>query len=111
MTDTMDITRQAQKEALALEQVTRLWYWPISGTGSTIESALARYIGESRRELDGQSLLKAELAWAGKRGQISSTPCETLVLLVGLSLGPLMQSVCVHKPGKVALILNFLYLS
>ena len=103
MTDTMDITEQAQKKAL--EQAT-LWYWSISGTGSTIESALARYIGESRRELDGQSLLKAELAWAGKRGQISSTPCETLVLLVGLSLEPLMQSVCVHKPGKVVLILN-----
>ncbi len=99
MSSNVGVTEQA------LKQATR-WYWSISGTDSTLEATLDRYIKESRRELGDKSLLEAELAWAEKHGQIESRPCEVLVLLVGLSLEPLMQSVYVHKPKKIVLILN-----
>lgn len=64
------------------------------------------YICKPIKELYDKSLLQAELDWAKNHDQIKIKPCETLVLLVGLSLEPLLQSVCVYKPQKVMLILN-----
>jgi hypothetical protein len=67
---------------------------------------LQEYICEGKNELCGKSLLEAELEWAEDNNGITAKHCETLVLLVGFSLEPLLQSACVHKPTKIALLLN-----
>ena len=64
------------------------------------------YIGKGQERLDGKSLLEAELELARQTKHITANPCETLVLLVGFSLEPLLQSVCVYQPQKVILLLN-----
>jgi hypothetical protein len=71
-----------------------------------IDDGLKHYICEKNSRLDGKSLLEAELSWAGERKYIKAEHCETLVLLVGFSLDPLLQSICVYKPDRVLLILN-----
>lgn len=64
------------------------------------------YICDNIDRLGGRSLLKAELEWAKENNCITAKPCETLVLLVGFSMEPLLQSACVHKPQKIVLLLN-----
>lgn len=73
---------------------------------SQIDEALKWYITETRTALGNKSLLEAELEWAKVRGKITAQTCQTLVLLVGFSLEPLLQSVCVYQPQKVVLLLN-----
>ncbi|MBN1935025.1 MAG: CRISPR-associated protein [Anaerolineae bacterium] len=85
-----------------IERVTKE-YWD-RFEPSKIDEAMHWYVCEDREQLDGKSLLEAELGYA--RQQITAQPCATLVLLVGFSLEPLLQSVCVYKPPKVVLILN-----
>jgi len=46
------------------------------------------------------------LECAREERRITADPCTTLVLLVGFSLEPLLQSVCVYQPGEVVLVLN-----
>jgi hypothetical protein len=87
-----------------LERATR-HYWDFS-QNNNIDDYLQYYICENNDRLDGKNLLKAELEWAEKNKCITARPCKTLVLLVGLSLEPLLQSTCVHKPQKIALLLN-----
>jgi len=80
-------------------------YW--NGRGSdTLVDQMRRYACEPLRRLDNQSLLQAELEWARNHDQIQTQPCETLLLLVGFSLDPLLQSVCVYRPKKIILVLN-----
>lgn len=64
------------------------------------------YICDKIDRLGGNSLLKAELEWAKEYNGITAKPCATLVLLVGFSIEPLLQSACVHKPKKIVLLLN-----
>lgn len=71
-----------------------------------LDERLEWYITHLHEELGNKSLLEAELAEAESRGNIEATPCTTLVLLVGYSLEPLLQSVCVYKPKKIILLLN-----
>ena len=85
-----------------LRKVTRR-YWQYE---ADLGSRLKWYIDNSIGDLDGKSLLQAELTCAEKAGRISAKPCNTLVFLVGYSLEPLLQSVCVYKPKKVVLLLN-----
>ena len=73
---------------------------------SKIDDAMHFYVLEKQKRLDGKSLLEAELEYARSEGRLTSHPCETLVLLVGFSLEPLLQSVCVYRPHKIVLILN-----
>ncbi len=80
-------------------------YWDYR-EGHGTDEAVKWYITKGQAALDGKSLLEAELEWAIQRGNITSRPCETLVLLVGFSLDPLLQSICVYKPKKVVLLLN-----
>jgi hypothetical protein len=80
-------------------------YWDHS-QGTRIDNALKHYICEGCSWLDGKSLLQAELAYARDKQRLVDAPCETLVMLVGFSLEPLLQSVCVYKPQKVVLLLN-----
>lgn len=87
-----------------LERKTEV-YWSES-RGTPIDANLERYICKNEKELDDKSLLEAELYYAKAKGNIQVAECETLVLLVGLSLEPLLQSICVYKPEKVVLILN-----
>jgi hypothetical protein len=70
-----------------------------------VKKAIEFYL--SPESFDGKkSLLEAELEFARQKGRIAAKPCETLVLLVGFSLEPLLQSVCVYQPRKVILLLN-----
>ena len=73
---------------------------------SEIDAAMQRYICDGIDELNNQSLLEAELEHARRTRNITARPCETLVLMVGHSLEPLLQSVCVYEPQKVVLLLN-----
>jgi len=73
---------------------------------SQLDGAMCDYICQSHPQLNGKSLLEAELEVARQEGRIRANPCKTLVLLVGFSLEPLLQSVCVYKPQKVILLLN-----
>ncbi len=78
-------------------------YWSLSD--DPVKIAKEAYL--SPESFDGQkSLLEAELEFARQQGRITAKPCETLVLLVGFSLEPLLQSVCVYQPQKVILLLN-----
>ncbi len=89
-----------------LERITKK-YWHIS-ENHDIDSSLKFYICERQKRLGKKSLLGAELEYARHRPDkaIMAMPCQTLVLLVGYSLEPLLQSVCVYKPQKVLLVLN-----
>lgn len=71
-----------------------------------IDERLQWYVTEQHSELGGKSLLEAELDWAKTKDNIRVEPCQTLVLLVGFSLDPLLQSVHVYQPSKVVLLLN-----
>ncbi len=79
-------------------------YWP--KLDSDPEEALAWYLDEH--------LLVDELAWALHKGNIPDSatrpPCDVLVLLVGYSLDPLFQSICVYDPTeKIILVVNTHY--
>jgi len=80
-------------------------YWN-SFEPSKIDEALRWYVCEKHSRLDDKSLLEAELDYARSQGRLTDRRCETLVLLVGFSLEPLLQSVCVYQPQKIVLILN-----
>ncbi|NLG83297.1 MAG: CRISPR-associated protein [Firmicutes bacterium] len=67
---------------------------------------MIEYICHKITSLDNKSLLEAEIEWAQNQDRIKTTPCKTLVLLVGLSPDPLLQSVYVYRPEKIVLILN-----
>ncbi len=71
-----------------------------------LDERLRWYITHPHEQLGNKSLLEAELAEAERRGNLKAKPCTTLVLLVGHSLEPLLQSVCVYKPKKIVLLLN-----
>lgn len=79
-------------------------YWP--KVDRDPEEALSWYLNEH--------LLVDELAWALHKKNIPGTatrpPCDVLVLLVGYSLDPLFQSICVYDPAKkIVLVVNTLY--
>jgi len=80
-------------------------YW-ISSKNNDYDVYLKEYVCEKKDMLDGNSLMEAELAWAEENGCITIKNSETLVLLVGFSLEPLLQSIWVHKPVKIVLLLN-----
>ncbi|MEW6664387.1 MAG: CRISPR-associated protein [Thermodesulfobacteriota bacterium] len=73
---------------------------------SQINEVVRYYVCEGHKRLEGKSLLDAELDHARREGHLTDKPCETLVLLLGFSLEPLLQSVCVYQPRKVVLVLN-----
>lgn len=81
-------------------------YWAYTQCESSIDKVICRYIGEGIDDLNGKSLLEAEIAYARNKNNIEVETCDTLVLLVGLSLEPLLQSICVYKPQKIILALN-----
>ena len=85
--------------------VTKREYWK-QFEPSQINDAMHYYICEGHGRLGGNSLLEAELEYARNRRKLTEATCETLVLLVGFSLEPLLQSVCVYKPAKIILLLN-----
>lgn len=89
------------------EKISRITnrYWDESDK-SQIDEALKWYITETHTVLDNKSLLEAELEWARGRGRITAQTCRALVLLVGFSLEPLLQSVCVYQPQEIVLLLN-----
>jgi hypothetical protein len=55
-----------------------------------------------------QDLLPQEMAWM-RAEQLPPESCQTLVLLVGQSIEPLLQSVWAHHPQELLLILNQWY--
>ncbi|GAW27547.1 TM1812 family CRISPR-associated protein [Carboxydocella sp. ULO1] len=71
-----------------------------------LDSRLKYYICENQKRLNDKSLLEAELEYAKKGERINVKSCKTLVLLVGFSPEPLLQSICVYKPEKIVLLLN-----
>jgi hypothetical protein len=64
------------------------------------EPCLERYIVE---------LLPEEMKHAQQNKKLPDKTCDTLVLLVGFSIEPLLQAVYAYKPRKVFLILNQRY--
>jgi hypothetical protein len=84
-------------------------YWEESLGKESLEKQMCRYICKSRSRLGGRSLLEAELKWARDHDQIQAQPCDTLVLPVGFSPEPLLQSICVYQPKKLILVLNQWY--
>lgn len=78
-------------------------YWECAGN---IDERLKNYISEKQPKLGDISLLQAELDYARALGNLSAKTCHTLVMLVGFSLEPLLQSVCAYQPQKVVLLLN-----
>ena len=84
-----------------LERITREYWEQNSG----LDASLKFYICDSHRELNNKSLLEAELEYARQRREEPSL-CQILVLPVGYSLEPLLQTVCVYQPQKLALLLN-----
>ncbi|RME56412.1 CRISPR-associated protein, partial [Candidatus Parcubacteria bacterium] len=87
-----------------IERVTKV-YWDCFEP-SQIDEAMHWYVLEGQKQLDDKSLLEAELDYARSKGRLPEQDCKTLVLLVGYSLEPLLQSVCAYTPQKVMLILN-----
>jgi hypothetical protein len=84
----------------SLEQKTRS-YWRDYDHGNP-EQCLKQYIEE---------LLPEEIEYARQReeSKLPDSTCDTLVLLVGFSIEPLLQAVYVYNPRKVFLVLNQLY--
>ncbi|ADG83318.1 CRISPR-associated protein Cas02710 [Thermincola potens] len=78
-------------------------YW---NNKKDIDSSLGAYICDKEKQLHNMSLLKAELEFARAKGNIKNTPCKVLILLVGFSLEPLLQSICVYQPKTIVLLLN-----
>jgi hypothetical protein len=93
-----------QEEVDKLKRETE-FYWKFTQENTSLDSNIVSYICKSIRE-DSRSLLQAELEYTRAHNKINVQPCNTLVLLVGLSLEPLLQLICVYKPQKIALILN-----
>lgn len=92
-----------------LRRVTRD-YWE-ENRGS-INSLLDCYIARKNRLLGNRSLLEAELEYFHQEGRLKKLqPCRTLILLVGLSPEPLLQSICVFRPQEIALIFNKEYIN
>jgi len=88
-----------------LKTVTEREYWGCYEP-SQVNAAMQDYVCRGHPRLGGKSLLEAELDCAKQEGRITSDKCETLVLLVGLSMEPLLQSVHAYMPSKVVLVLN-----
>ncbi len=80
-------------------------YWILSQNGEP-DIYLKEYVCTKKDGLDKKSLLEAEVSLARENNGITAKQCNTLVLLVGFSLEPLLQSVFVHKPTKIVLLLN-----
>lgn len=75
-----------------------------------IPVSLEKYISTLLpRELDAACKIEAARKDEGKRLPDDSEKADTLVLLVGFSFEPLLQSVCAYKPKKVLLVLNDIY--
>jgi len=56
-----------------------------------------------------ENLLPEEMACMEAGGRLPTTSCQALVLLVGQSVEPLLQSVWAHNPQELLLILNQQY--
>lgn len=57
-----------------------------------------------------EKLLPEELKYAKERGAIEEHPCDTLALLVGHSVEPLLQAICAFQPKeRLVLLLNEWY--
>ncbi len=84
----------------SLERKTR-GYWCDYDHGNP-EPYLERYIKE---------LLPEEMEYARQReeSKLPDQTCDTLVLLVGFSIEPLLQAIHAYKPQKVFLVLNQRY--
>ncbi len=80
-------------------------YWDESEP-SHMDEALRYYVCEKQERLGDKSLLEAELEEARAQENITNQPCHTLVLLVGFSLEPLLQSVVALQPKTIVLLLN-----
>lgn len=85
-----------------------LAYWDRSKDENTY-ICLKDYVSKKKTPLDNKSLLAAELEYAKKADHLPGKSCATLVLLLGFSLEPLLQLICVYKPQKITLIMNKFY--
>lgn len=96
------------KELTSIIEATKL-YWR-DWDPNAIVSSLEKYINTLlRRELEAARKIEAARKDEGKRLPDDSEKADTLVLLVGFSFEPLLQSVCAYKPKKVLLVLNDIY--
>ncbi|MDY6876470.1 MAG: CRISPR-associated protein [Chloroflexota bacterium] len=56
-----------------------------------------------------EEILPLEMACMQAEGRLPTEPCQTLILLVGQSIEPLLQSVWAHRPEELLLVLNQWY--
>lgn len=84
-------------------------YWR-DWDSKAIPVSLEKYINNLlSRELDAAHKIEAARQDEGKRLPDDFEKANTLVLLVGFSFEPLLQSVYAYKPKKVLLVLNDIY--
>lgn len=77
---------------------------------NAISVSLEKYISNLMpRELEAARKIEAARKDEGKRLPDDAEKADTLVLLVGFSFEPLLQSVCAYKPKKILLVLNDVY--
>lgn len=75
-----------------------------------IPVSLEKYISSLLpREMEAARKIEAARTDEGKRLPDDSEKADTLVLLVGFSFEPLLQSICAYKPKRVLLVLNDIY--
>lgn len=96
------------KELTSIIEITKQ-YWR-DWDPNAIPVSLEKYISTLLpRELDAARKIEAARKDEGNRLPDDSEKADTLVLLVGFSFEPLLQSVCAYKPKKVLLVLNDMY--
>jgi hypothetical protein len=97
----------AQELTSILETTAQYWRdWD----AKAIPGSLKKYISTLLpHELKAARKIEAARKDEGKRLPDDSEKADTLVLLVGFSFEPLLQSVCAYKPKKVLLVLNDIY--
>lgn len=79
-------------------------YWSYFNKDQLDES-LKYYITHNQPKLEEKSLLEVELDFIKERSD-SYRECNVLVLMVGYSIEPLLQSIAFYQPNKIILLLN-----
>ena len=90
-------------DELELRDLTKEKYWNIMQDISDLEPLLEIYIDD---------LLPQEMKWLQdhpSEGRLSDQTCETLIMLVGYSIEPLLQSIWAYQPSQIVLLLNEKY--
>lgn len=96
-----------QRWSTALRRELKEGYWDLAGI-QDLKEKLNVYI----KDILPKEIAIVEVREYLEEGKIKRLPpnsCDVLILLVGFSIEPLLQSICVWKPKKVMLLVNQAY--